>query len=190
MNIDSCPGLEAAITASPLVSAVLKRWEEVELPDGWLVAGAVVQTYWNHAFGYPPDYGIDDVDLVYFDAADLSEESEVAHTRRVESLFAGLDVRLDVKNEARVHLWYERKFGIEIAPYDDVASAIETFPTTVGSIGIRPNDQSIELFAPFGLEDLENLIVRPNKTLVSRAVYEAKVSRWRQHWPDVRYLPW
>ncbi len=178
------------MTASPLVTAVFDRWDQLELPDCWLVAGAVVQTYWNHAFGYPATHGIDDVDLVYFDASDLSEESEAAHHRRAESLFADVAVRLDVKNEARVHLWYERKFGIEIAPYSDVTSAIETFPTTVGAIGLRPRQQSVEVFAPFGLDDLENLVVRPNKKLVTRPVYEAKVERWRNHWPELQFLSW
>lgn len=49
---------------------------KIPLPDSWLAAGAVTQTVWNHIFGFPPVYGIQDVDIVYFDADDLSEVSE------------------------------------------------------------------------------------------------------------------
>ncbi|MEM7502694.1 MAG: nucleotidyltransferase family protein [Pseudomonadota bacterium] len=190
LSLDNDHWLAAAIAASPLVSTVFSRWERLDLPDGWLVAGTVVQTYWNHAFGYPATHGIDDIDLVYFDDSDLSEDSEAAHQSRVESLFRDVAFRLDVKNEARVHLWYERKFGVGISPYPDVASAIETFPTTVGAIGLRPHGHCVEVLAPFGLDDLQNLVVRPNKKQVTQRVYESKVERWRTRWPDLDFLPW
>jgi hypothetical protein len=103
--------LRAVVRRSPLILAVLDGWAEIGLPDCWLVAGSVAQTVWNDAFGLRPTYGTSDIDLVYFDAADLSEETEARHAARIRSLFSGLGVWLDVKNEARVHLWYAMKFG-------------------------------------------------------------------------------
>ena len=75
------------------------------------VAGAIAQTVWNLAAGHPAERGIKDADLVYFDAADLSAEAEAAHECRIRERFGDLPCKLDVKNEARVHLWYEARFG-------------------------------------------------------------------------------
>jgi uncharacterized protein len=65
---------------SPFLPVVLRRWTDVGLPDCWLVAGAPAQTAWNHAFGMAPTHGTADIDIVYFDATDLSEENEAQHS--------------------------------------------------------------------------------------------------------------
>jgi hypothetical protein len=44
--------------------------------------------------------------------------------------------------------------------------------------------------APFGLDDLFGLVVRPNKRQITRAIYKAKVDRWRSIWPWLTFLPW
>ncbi|WP_322096616.1 nucleotidyltransferase family protein [Pelagibius sp.] len=178
------------LAASPLLSPILASWEHIDLPDCWLVAGVLVQTVWNRAHGFDVAFGISDIDLVYHDADDLSEESEAGHSRRINSLFAGLGLPFDVKNEARVHLWYAAKFGDPIAPYVSAEAAIATFPTTAGAIGIRPSAEGLELCAPFGLDDLLGLVVRPNKRQITQPIYEAKVARWRRLWPRLTILPW
>ena len=160
------------------------------MPDAWLAAGALAQSVWNSAFGYGLLHGIADVDLVYFDADDLSEAAEARQTERVQRLFASLPVRLDVKNEARVHLWYRAKFGYPIRPYRSTADAIATFPTTATAIGLRPQGTGLELCAPFGLDDLLGLVVRPNKVQIRREIYEAKVRRWRGLWPSLTVIDW
>ena len=78
-------------------------------------------------------FGLKDVDLIYFDEQDLSFEAEASHERRLRDLFQNLPIELDVKNEARVHLWYEDRFGYAIKPYSSSADAIATFPTTATS---------------------------------------------------------
>ena len=183
-------GLAATVGDSPLLAEVLDRWREIALPDGWLVAGAVAQTVWNRLFGRPAAHGIDDIDLVYFDAGDLSEEAEARHAARIGGILRRLPVRLDVKNQARVHLWYEARFGYPIAPYRSAAAAIATFPTTATAVGIRPAPAGPEIEAPFGLTDLLGGVVRPNKAQVTRRIYEAKVARWRSCWPELAIVEW
>lgn len=160
------------------------------LPNGWVAAGAIAQSVWNDAFGLPPLHGLSDVDLVYFDPTDLSERSEADHAQRLRGAFRTLPVRLDVKNEARVHLWYADKFGYAIAPYASVEAAIATFPTTATAVALRPRGDGIEICAPFGLDDLFGLVVRANKAQITRAIYEAKLARWRQFWPSLRFVAW
>jgi len=182
--------LTSLVTMSPLLAPVLRRWSTIALPDSWLVAGAIAQTVWNDASGFPLQHGISDIDIVYFDAADLSQETEARHAARLQAEFDDLPVRLDVKNEARVHLWYETKFGYPIRPYSSSPQAIATFPTTATSIGIRPEASGLALCAPYGLSDLFGLIVRPNKTQITRAVYQAKIARWTRLWPKLNVIAW
>lgn len=177
-------------TGNPLIEPVLSHAQELGLPDCHLCAGCLTQSVWNQRFGFPYGHGIDDIDLIYFDSSDLSEAAEVDATRRARTLFGDLEFRLDVKNEARVHLWYESKFGIAIPPYSSLENAVASFPTTATSIALRKTDARYDVVAPYGLDDLFSGIVRPNKVLVTQASYEEKVVRWRRHWPNLVYLPW
>lgn len=68
--------------------------------------------------------------------------------------------------------------------------AIDSFPTTATTIGIRPSAAGAEVYATFGLSDLFAGIVRPNKRLITRDVYEAKASKWRDYWPDLTVISW
>ncbi|MFC3441650.1 nucleotidyltransferase family protein [Sphingobium rhizovicinum] len=170
----------------PVTATILSRWHHVALPDAWLSGSLLAQARWNEAFGFPPLHGIADADIIYFGSTDLSEAAEQAVAQRVQALYADLPVRLDVKNEARVHLWYPDHFGKAIAPYHSAVQATTTFPTTASAVAITPH----ALSAPFGLDDLMQPVVRANATQIDRTYYEAKATRWALHWPDLVILPW
>ncbi len=174
---------------SPALSPLIDAWPEVALPNAWIAAGSIAQSVWNHVLGLPPLHGISVVNLVYFDE-DLSEVAEASAAARIQRLFAELPVRIDVKNEARVHLWYAAKFGYRIEPYASMEAAIATFPTTATAIAVHPVGTHLAFYAPFGLSDLFNLVVRPNKAQITRAIYEAKVKRWRALWPTLTVIDW
>lgn len=178
------------VLGNPVICTVWQNWHLVDLPDCWLVAGCLAQTVWNHRFGLPPGHGISDIDLVYFDPDDLTEAAERRRAERVRRAFPDLGCWMDVKNEARVHLWYEARFGYPIAPYRSVIDAIDSFPTTATTIGIRPTPDAADLYATYGLDDLLDGVVRPNKRQITRAIYEAKASRWIAHWPGLDIVPW
>lgn len=182
--------VRAIVLDSPVLRPLLSRWAEIDLPDGWLSGSVIAQTAWNAIYALPADHGLADIDLVYFDDADLSEASEKTHADRVRALFPKTALRIDVKNEARVHLWYQAKFGYPIEPYRSVRHAISTFPTTAGAVAIRPGPVGLDIFAPFGLTDLLGCAVRANKRQITREIYEAKVGRWRACWPALTILPW
>jgi hypothetical protein len=178
------------VATSPALSAILERWAEIGLPDCWLAGSSIAQTVWNAAFGLPPDHGKADIDLVYCDADDLSAATEEAHEARLRARFADIGLKIDLKNQARVHLWYPDRFGFAIPPYRSAAQAIATFPTTSSAIGIRPTASGLKIVAPFGLTDLLASIVRPNRVLISRDVYETKLKRWKTVWPLLETVAW
>ena len=182
--------LEVALRQNKWLKEILERFEEIVLPDSWLVAGCIAQTIWNLGCGQPAELGIKDVDLIYFDEQDLSFEAEVGHETRLHGLFRHLPIKLDIKNEARVHLWYEERFGYPAKPYLSSGDAIATFPTTATAVGVRWIRGKLECCAPFGLDDLFGLVVKPNKRQITRAIYEAKVDRWRSIWPRLTFLSW
>jgi hypothetical protein len=159
---------------NPWLNTVLTRAHELGLPNWYVGAGALCQTVWNDAHGYSLTEHISDIDLVYFDS-DLLEESESKHTLNAQRLFSDIPRRIDLKNQARVHLWYAARFGYTIAPYTSVEQAMATWPTTATAVG---------------LDDLFKLVVRPNKLQITRAIYEAKVSRWQKHWPKLQIVDW
>ncbi|MGI2035538.1 nucleotidyltransferase family protein [Rhizobium panacihumi] len=181
---------EASVLTNSAIHAVWDGWERLDLPDCWLVAGCLAQTVWNARFGFNAEYGVSDIDLVYFDPNDLSQQSEEEQAKRIRGLFPNLPTWIDVKNEARVHLWYEAKFGYSIAPYRSAMDAIDTFPTTATAIGMRPAGREAEICAPFGLDDLLAGIVRANKKQITREIYGAKSSKWLARWPDLAVISW
>lgn len=190
MESEALNDLMISLGQNKWLEEILGRFAEVGLPDSWVAGGCIAQTSWNLRFGQTAEFGLRDVDLIYFDEEDLSSEAEIGHERRLRDLFRDLPIKLDVKNEARVHLWYKERFGYAIKRYSSIADAIATFPTTATSVGIRRVVGKFECCAPFGLDDLFGLVVRPNKRQITRAIYEAKVERWRAIWPRLTILPW
>jgi hypothetical protein len=183
-------GLERAVRSNPCVDAVLDGAATLGLPGWYLGAGCVTNTVWNVRHGFDPVTGVKDYDLVYFDQDDLTAAAERSVEARVQRRFAELGVQLDVTNEAHVHLWYESRFGRALPPYRSTEHAISTWPTTASSIGVRRDAGGFRVCAPFGLRDLFAMVVRANKTVVTRAVYEAKVERWTTLWPRLTVVPW
>jgi uncharacterized protein len=87
-------------------------------------------------------------------------------------------------------VWYKDTFGYSITPYTSSEDAISTFPITAGVLGIRKDQDHYKFFAPLGLEDVFNLVVRANKKQITKDIYEAKLKRWQPCWPTLTYLSW
>ena len=183
--------LRAALDLNRTLGEVLSGAAAMNLPGWYLVAGCLYQTVWNVITGQPPEAGILDYDLVYFDASDLSWEAEDAVIRAGNEVFAGLAAPVQIRNQARVHLWYAQKFGTPCPPHDSTEAAIDTFEATNACLGVRlePGDRW-RVYAPHGLGDVFNLVVRPNPVLAPRHVYQAKTTRWQREWPSLSVLPW
>lgn len=180
----------SVLETSDLTRELLHRLEGCDLQNWMVGAGVVAQTIWNAAHDFSPTYGIVDVDVVYFDALNPSEEAEQAALAHVRHRLAGLGCELDVKNQARVDQWYPARFGDHIKPYRSLEDALASWPTTATAIGVSQVNGRLECLAPFGLRDLVELTIRANRVQVPRAVFQAKASRWLAHWPRLRVLPW
>lgn len=179
----------STVLASALLRTVLQRLDGCGLPNWFLGAGAVAQTVWNFRHGYADGYGIADLDIVYLEP-DTDAELEQRARRMVAARLARIGVKVDVKNQARVHLWYPDSFGDQIRPYRSIQDAMSTWPTTATAVGANMHEGAISVHSAFGLSDLFGGVVRANRVQVPRAVYEAKASRWARLWPQLNVLPW
>ena len=70
---------------------------------------------------------------------------------------------VEVRNQARVHLWFETKFGEAYTALAYTAEALERFTSATFAVGVRLEpDDHLHIEAPFGLADLFALRLCPN----------------------------
>ena len=181
------------IERNQAVVEVVRRTALLGLPDTWVASGCLFQTVWNVLAGQDPARAIKDYDLFYFDPADCSREAEQAVNRRAAELFADLGCEVDVRNQARVHLWYALEFGVEGYPQlQKSTDGIDNFLAVCCMVAVRRTSSgSLELYAPLGVDDVLDRIVRPNPwyPTAPRDCYKVKAERWRSLWPDLKVQP-
>jgi hypothetical protein len=160
------------------------------LPDWLIFSGAVYQRVLNHLTGRDADYGVRDYDLGYFDASDISYEAEDVVIRRVAAAFEPpLRELVEVRNQARVHVWFEGKFGEPYPPLGGTAEALERFVSPLFAVGVRLEaDDHLTIVAPFGLDDLFALRLRPNPRRPTNGFARTAASV-AARWPEVEIAP-
>jgi hypothetical protein len=178
------------VRAASTLMRVLTVVRALDLPDWMVMSGAVYQRALNHLTGRDPDYGVRDYDLGYFDRSDISYEAEDIVIRRVAAAFdEPLRSLVEVRNQARVHVWFESHFGEAYTPLSCTAEALERFVSPMFAVGVRldANDR-LHVDAPFGLADLFALRLRPNprRPFGGFARVSANVVR---RWPEVSIEP-
>ena len=178
----------AAAFRNPVNAAIADELFRLALPDAWIVSGCLVQTAWNVQTMRALDYGIVDYDVFYFDP-DTSWQAEDAVIRKLRGRLARLGVKVEARNQARVHLWYPQKHGLPYPALHSSAQGIDRFLTKTTQVGIRRTQAGHDVYAPNGFNDIADMVVRPNHTPnFSAANYEAKASRWKTLWPEITVL--
>lgn len=178
--------LEDIVRASAPLMRVLMTARDLDLPDWMVFSGAVYQRVLNHLTGRDADYGVKDYDLGYFDPADVSYEAEDVVIRRVAAAFdPPLRELVEVRNQARVHLWFEQKFGEPYEPLSGAAEALTRFVSPLFAVGVRLQpDDALSIAAPFGLEDLFAMRLRPNPIRRTNSFARIAASLC-DRWPEV-----
>ncbi|WYZ40855.1 hypothetical protein EsH8_IV_001196 [Colletotrichum jinshuiense] len=179
------------ISTNPTLLKVLSRAAVLGLPNWYLAGGAVSQTIWNAVSKKPAETGIHDYDLVYFDSSDLSWAAEDAAIQKGKEVFADIPVEVEIRNQARVHLWYEKKFGVPCPQHTSVEEGIDSWISTSAMIGVRlVDDDKWKVYAPRGLSEFFSMIVRPHPQIGLREPYEKKARRWLGIWEGLTIMPW
>jgi hypothetical protein len=178
--------LEAA-RRNPVNAALLDRLPALGLPDAWLVAGCLVQTLWNVRSNRPPGEGIRDYDIFYCDTDDLSWEAEDRHISRVATALADLEVRVELRNQARVHLWYGARFGPGYPALRCSRQAIDLFLIDCTRVALQAGaDGAQTVYAPCDWGELFGGVLRPNRLNHRPGLFAAKAESYRARWPWLR----
>ncbi len=162
----------------------LRAVRALALPDWCIAAGFVRNRVWDHLHGIAPARLPVDIDVLYYDAADLSKEREYELEDRLDDLLPGLPWQ--VRNQARMHL------SKGLPQHQSTSHSMTFWLETVTAVGVRlePDDR-LTVVAPLGVDDLMNLCCRPTAYgQTRRSEYEGRIAqkRWRELWPRVRFL--
>lgn len=182
--------LAAIVRADAGLMHVLTTVRALDLPDWRLVSGAVYQAVWNARTGRPAGYGVKDYDLAYFDGSDLSYEAEDVVIKRVAAAFdEPFRSQVEVRNQARVHLWFQNRFGEPYEPLGSTDEALERFVAPTFAVGVRLEaDDRLNIAAPFGLDDVFAMTIRPNPSRPVAKGWAKAVDSARARWPELTVI--
>lgn len=186
------------VLENPMLADALHRLQELggKASDFWVVSGALYNTIWNRLTERPNLHGIKDLDIIYFDGCDLSWEAEDAVVSRGAEIFRGFPLPVEIRNQARVHLWFEKRFGKSYPPLRSATESIERYSTIAHCVGARlakggeAAEDGLLIHAPFGLDDIFSFRIRPNRAIDNRETHEIKAARALQFWPELTVQGW
>ncbi|MBF4559750.1 nucleotidyltransferase family protein [Pseudomonas sp. p50] len=176
--------IDIAMT-NPANAEILKRLPALGLNQCMLTAGCLFQAVWNHQAERPVAWGIKDYDVFYFDE-DVSWEAENDVIQAAGALFHDLDVSIEIKNQARVHLWYGERFGGAYPQLNSAKEGVDRYLIAGTCIGV--DVPTGEVYAPYGLSDIEEGLLRINPVNLQRHLFEQKARSYQVRWPWLKIL--
>jgi len=184
--------LRAIVSGCAWLMRVLATVRDSGLPDAWVGAGTIRDLVWGHLFGSGFSPGdVRDVDVVFFDPADLSRGRDERATGLLRDTWP--EVPWQARNQAAVHTWYDRKFGGDpVSPLESIADAVATWPETATAVAVRLTAAGeLEVCAPLGLADLLAGVWRRHGRRVSLQESLSRLGRHRpaERWPGVLVVP-
>ena len=188
---DQIAALESLVRGEDFLMRVLSILRDIDLPDAWVTSGAIYNTVWNRLTGKPSLTGIKDVDVIYFDDTDLSYEAEDKTISQATRAFGDLAVPVEVRNQARVHVWYPQRFGHAYPQLSHATQSLEYYASKTHAVAVRLEaDDRLAVAAPFGLDLMFSFLMVPNRALDNRVTHERKGARAKAIWPELVVEPW
>ncbi len=174
------------VRSCPELMTVLTTVRGLDLPDWRLFSGSVYQAVWNAKTGRPVGYGVKDYDIGYFDP-DTSWDAEDVFIKRAAAAFdEPLKSKVEVRNQARVHLWFGDHFNEPYEPLTHTDEALSRFVAPTFAVGVRLEaDDAISVAAPFGLQDVFEMTIRPNPNRPKASGWDKVIASARARWPEL-----
>lgn len=178
--------LKSMIDNCPEIIETLEACDGYGLKDYYLAGGAITQLIWNSLLNKPKLAKIKDFDIVYYSI--IEERGLEGHHQSEIRKRINHNIELDIVNQAYVHEWYPERFGNTIHQFRKTEDGIDTWLSAF-SIGIRKKSD-YEIYAPYGLEDAFNMIVKPNKKTMNKENYLRMTRSFKRRWNEIKVLPW
>lgn len=169
---------------------VLRVVKGLNLPDWWIGAGFVRSKVWDTLHGYEKRTPLPDIDVIYFDENDFSEEEAKKQTTKQEVIYENIlskqfsNVNWSVTNQARMHLFHHDK------PYKTSEEALAKWVETATCIGVKiEKNNKVVLATPRGIDDLVNLVLRPTSIFDNeKNIFKNRVKKkeWLKKWPKLK----
>lgn len=164
---------------------VLKEARTLHLPDWMIGAGFIRNKIWDCLHGYPKKTNSNsDIDLIYFNIDDVDEGKDRALSNELTRKTVQ---KWEVINQAYTHPWHNRE-----EKYKNTEEALAEWVETPTCIAVRLEDNDmLTLFAPHGIDDLVNLIVRPSpafKNNLDTFWRRVKSKGWEEKWPKLKVV--
>lgn len=159
-------------------------------PPDWLVGGGVIRNIvWDHLHGYRRPTPLKDVDVAFFDGSDLTPRRDLEVQSDLQQTMP--DVPWEAKNQAAVHVWYERVFGYAVDALVSSADAIGTWPEPATCVAVRLLENGeFAVVAPYGLDDLFNMTLRRNVRRITNEIFLERIRTKEplKKWPQVKII--
>ncbi|GGE23664.1 nucleotidyltransferase family protein [Streptococcus himalayensis] len=169
----------------PSIMEILSIIRDLGLRDAWLCAGSVRNFIWNSLSGHSAFDRTTDVDVIFFDPDISYEETCVIEASLKENYPEFL---WEVKNQVYMHV-----HSPHTKPYKSSQDAMSRYPERCTAVGLRLlNNDELDLFAPYGLEDIVNFRLHPTPHFLENdarlALYHERISQknWVQKWPSLQ----
>ncbi len=161
---------------------ILSIAERLNFPDWVIGAGFVRNKVWDYLHGFSrKEVATADIDLVYYDlnGNDQKTDEELSQKLKEET-----GIKWEIVNEAYAHKWNN------LPPYKSTDDALSQWPETATGIGVKLESGELKLIAPYGIDDLINLIIRPSPKFsggIERVMERAKEKDWLEKWPKLKF---
>ena len=181
--------LKNIIRSTDWLYEALYEVKAIHLSGGCIGAGAIRNAVWDSLHGYDNPSFLSDIDVAYFDPSDITDERD----KEIQALLSERlpNLNWEVTNQAGVHIWFEKYFGHSVEPLTSIEDAIASWPETATSIAafLDEND-NINIIAPFGLQDLFDMVIRRNTRRVSIETYRERIhkKKYNERWPKVKII--
>jgi hypothetical protein len=162
---------------------ILQSVSLLQLNDWWIGAGFIRSKVWDNLHGYKKRTPVPDIDVIYFDEKAKPIEDEKIKWTLLKKQFP--NIKWSVTNEAYRHL----KLGK--TPYKSSTEALSEWVETATCIGVRLENNELILAAPWGIADLENLLLRPTKQYQNNLeLFYKRIAEkeWLQKWPKLKII--
>lgn len=174
------------IKADPWMMNIIHIAEGLNFPDWIIGAGFVRNKVWDHLHGYSNEMvPTRDIDLVYFDPNGNNQKQDEQLSLR---LTQETGIQFEIVNQFYAHTWNG------LPPYTSTEDSISTWPETATAIGVTIKRGELHLVAPYGIDDMVNLVLRPSpkfKGNIDVVRKRAKDKVWLEKYPKLTFeVPW
>lgn len=152
--------------------------------DLYLGGGIIRNLVWDSLHGYAEMTPIEDIDVIYFNTVCITKDADLQIEEHLKKAMP--NYKWSVKNQARMHTINEDQ------PYMSLEDAISKWPEIASAVLLKRDKNGTYTFiAPFGLEDLFRLLVRPIPHFMNKlSHYQMRIrnKKWATIWGKLIFL--